>query len=305
MNAIRLYTLGDPAGLVYEQLEPPRPGKGEALIRVYAAAITRGELDWPADRLPAIPSYEFSGVVVALDPDLKDISIGESVYALSPFNRNGAAAGYISIPGELLAPKPRKLGHVQSAAIPLAALTAWQGLFEHGDLAKDQRILIHGATGGVGSFAVQLAHQRGAHVIGTVSTMNVEIARELGADEVIDHTKTRFEEIIEPVDLVFDTVGGDRQERSLSVVRPGGRLLSVATEPSQESAAARGISAVYFVVTPNREQLIEIANLVDRGDLYPLIAEVFPLTDARKAFERSLINPKAGKIVLSIYDEQD
>jgi NADPH:quinone reductase-like Zn-dependent oxidoreductase len=156
----------------------------------------------------------------------------------------------------------------------------------------------------VGGFAVQLAHQRGAYVIGTVSTMNIGAARKLGADEVIDYTTTRFEQVIEQVDLVFDTVGGERLERSPSVVRPGGRLVSIAAEPPRERAAARGISAAYFVVAPNREQLVELARLVDSGNLQPTIDEVFPLAEARKAFERSLGDHRAGKIVLRIAGEQ-
>ena len=305
MNAIRLQSAAGPSGLVYEQIQTPRPGKGEALIRVFAASITRDELDWPVNRLPAIPSYEFSGVVVAIGPNAENIPVREEVYALGPFDRDGAAADYTVISNEFLAPKPKTLDHMHSASIPLAALTAWQGLFEHGQLTKGQRVLIHGATGGVGNFAVQLAHQRGAHVFGTVSTMNIEAARKLGVDEVIDNTATRFEDVVHDVDLVFDTVGGDRLERSLSAVRPGGRLVSVAAEPSHESGAVRGITAVYFVVAPNRKQLMEIGKLVDRGDLHPTIGEVFPLIDARKAFERSLTAHKAGKIILRIEDAQN
>lgn len=300
MNAVRLHASGDPAGLVYEQIERPHPDKGEALVRVHAAAITRGELDWPTDRLPAIPSYEFSGVVASLGSDVEDFEVGDFVYALSPFDRDGAAAEYIVVPVECLAPRPKNLDHIQSAAIPLAALGAWQGLFDHGQLAKGQRVLIHGAAGGVGSYAVQLAHHRGAYVIGTLSTRDVELVRKLGADEVIDYTRTAFEEAIAPVDLVFDTAGGKRLERSIFVIRPGGRLVSVAVEPSQEAAADRDINAVYFVVEPNREQLIEIGKLADSGNLQSIISEVFPIADARRAFERSLTAHKAGKIVLRI-----
>lgn len=264
------------------------------LVRVYACAITRGELEWPADRLPAIPSYEFSGVVAAFGPDVDGAAIGEPVYTLSGFDRDGAAADYTVVPKEFLAPKPRTLGHVESAAIPLAALAAWQALFDHGNLMDGERVLIHGAAGGVGGFAVQLARGRGAHVIGTASTNNVEIARELGADQVIDHARTRFEDVVDPVDLVFDTVGGETLERSLAMVRRGGRLVSIATEPSQERAAERGITTVYFIVEPNREQLVQIAKLADNGDLRPAIDEVFPLADARTAFERSLGGNRRG-----------
>jgi NADPH:quinone reductase-like Zn-dependent oxidoreductase len=296
MLAVRLHAPGDPARLVAEQLPTPRPGAGEALVRVHAAAITRNELAWPADRFPAIPSYEFSGVVAAVGPGVEQVRVGEAVYALGDFGRDGAAADYTVVDAGLLAPKPRTLDHLQSAAIPLAGLGAWQGLFEHGRLVAGQRVLIHGAAGGVGAFAVQLAHWRGAHVVGTASTANLETARALGADQVLDHTTTRFEDAVEPVDLVFDTAGGDRLERSPAVLRPGGRLVSVAEEPPD----AAGITASYFVVAPNRRQLVELAEAADRGELRPLIDQVFPLGDARQAFERSLGNHRPGKIVLRV-----
>jgi NADPH:quinone reductase-like Zn-dependent oxidoreductase len=296
MLAVRLHAPGDPARLVAEQLPTPRPGAGEALVRVHAAAITRNELAWPADRLPAIPSYEFSGVVAAVGPGVEQVRVGEAVYALGDFGRDGAAADYTVVDAGLLAPKPRTLDHLQSAAIPLAGLSAWQGLFEHGRLAAGQRVLIHGAAGGIGAFAVQLAHWRGAHVVGTASTANLETARALGADQVLDHTTTRFEDAVEPVDVVFDTAGGDRLERSPAVLRPGGRLVSLAEEPPD----AAGITASYFVVAPNRRQLVELAEAADRGELRPVIDQVFPLGDARQAFERSLGNHRPGKIVLLV-----
>ncbi len=304
MHAVRLHAPGGVASLVYEQVETPRPKAGEALVRIYAAAITRGELDWPVDRLPAIPSYEFSGVVVALGPDAGDLPIGEPVYALCGFDRDGAAAEYATVPALFLAPKPRTLGYLECAVIPLAALSAWQGLFDHGHLQPGQRVLIHGAAGGVGSYAVQLARHRGAQVIGTASTLNVQAARELGADQVVDHTRTRFEDIVEPVDLVFDTAGGDRLQRSPAVLRAGGRLVSVAEEPPHERAAASGISAVYFVVQPSRDQLVQLARLVDSGDLRPTIDQVFPLADARRAFQISLGEHGPGKIVLRVVDDK-
>jgi NADPH:quinone reductase-like Zn-dependent oxidoreductase len=296
MRAIRQHPPGGPASLVYEEVDAPEPGPGEALVRVHAAAITRDELDWTADRLPAIPSFELSGVVDSVAAGLEGVAVGDEVYAYIDYRRDGAAAELALTNAGVLAPKPRTIGHVESAAIPLSALSAWQGLFDHGGLAEGQRVLIHGAAGGVGHFAVQLARARGAHVIATASAQNVETARGLGADQVVDHTAARFEDAVEPVDLVFDTAGGERLERSPAVVRPGGRLVSVAEEPPQ----APEIASVYFVVEPNREQLIEIAALVDRGELRPSIDEVFPLADARRAFERSLGESRRGKIVLRV-----
>jgi NADPH:quinone reductase-like Zn-dependent oxidoreductase len=295
MRAIRQHAPGGAAGLVYEQIETPRPGPGEALVRVHAAAITRDELDWTAERLPATPSFELSGVV---EQGSDDASVGDAVYALLDFDREGAAAEYAIVRSEFLAPKPSTIGHLESAAVPLAALSAWQGLFDHGRLTAGERVLIHGAAGGVGHFAVQLARAHGAHVTATASSANVEAARELGADEVVDHTSVRFEDVVEPVDLVFDTAGGERLVRSPAVVRPGGRIVSVAEEPAQSPE----LMALYFVVEPNREQLIEIARLVDSGDLRPTIDEAFPLADARRAFERSLGANRRGKIVLRVAD---
>ena len=299
MWAIRLHAPNGPSALAFERIETPRPEPGEALVRVHAAAITRDELGWPTDRLPATPSYELSGVVSAVAPDVEAVSVGEPVWALTGFDRDGAAAEYIVVAAGLLAPKPRTLDHEASAAVPLAALSAWQGLFDHGGLEEGQRVLIHGAAGGVGHLATQLAHRRGASVIGTASAASLEAARSFGADEVIDPAEVRFEDSVEPVDLVFDTVGGELLERSPAVIRPGGRLVSVAEEPPR-IAPERGIDATYFVVEPNREQLVELGRLIDAGDLRPAIDSVFPLSDAIAAFERSLASGKRGKVVLRV-----
>jgi NADPH:quinone reductase-like Zn-dependent oxidoreductase len=295
MRAIRLHSPGGLSRLVAESVDTPSPGSGEALVRVRAAAITRDELDWPADRLPATPSYELSGVVAAVGPGVDDLPVGNPVYALADFERDGAAAEYAVVDAELLAPKPQALSHVESAAFPLAALSAWQGLFDHGKLAPGERVLVHGAAGGVGSFAVQLARHRGAHVIGTSLASGVDTARELGAAQVVDNTSARFEEAVDPVDLVFDTAGGELLERSPAILRDGGRLVSVAEEPSGEG--------VYFIVEPNREQLVEIGRLADGGELRALVDSVFPLGEAREAFERSMQPGKRGKVVLRVVDD--
>jgi NADPH:quinone reductase-like Zn-dependent oxidoreductase len=296
MNAIRLHPPGGLDRLVHERIDTPSPGPGETLVHVHAAAITRNELDWPADRLPAIPSYELSGVVAATAPDVDDLTVGDAVYALADFERDGVAAEYAVVAAALLAAKSQALDHVESAAVPLAALSAWQGLFDHGGLAPGERVLVHGAAGGVGSFAVQLARYRGAYVIGTASTSGVEIARELGADEVVDNSKIRFEQAVERVDLVFDTAGGELLERSPMILRDGGRLVTVAEQPSGEG--------VYFIVEPNREQLVEIGRLADAGKLRSLVDSVYPLGEAHAAFERSMRPGKRGKVVLRVVDEE-
>jgi NADPH:quinone reductase-like Zn-dependent oxidoreductase len=296
MNAIRLHPPGGLDRLVEERIDTPSAGPGETLVHIHAAAITRNELDWPADRLPAIPSYELSGVVAATAPDVDGLTVGDAVYGLADFERDGAAAEYAVVAAALLAPKPEALDHVESAAVPLAALSAWQGLFDHGRLAPGERVLIHGAAGGVGSFAVQLARYRGAYVIGTASTSGVEAVRELGADEVVDTSKVRFEDAADAVDLVFDTAGGELLERSPMILRDGGRLVTVAEEPSGEG--------VYFIVEPNREHLVEIGRLADAGELRSLVDSVFPLGEARAAFERSMQPGKRGKVVLRVADEE-
>ena len=301
MWAIRLHGAGGPEALVLERIRTPEPGAGEALVRVHAAAITPDELTWPTDRLPATPSYELSGEVVAVGPDVDALAVGDPVWALADFDRDGAAAEYVVVRAAILAPKPTTLGHEESAAVPLSALSAWQGLFDHGALEEGQRVLIHGAAGGVGHLATQLARRRGAYVIGTASPSSAELARGFGADEVLDATNGRFEDSLEPVDVVFDTVGGDLLQRSLAVIRPGGRLVSVAEEPP-DVGPDRKIETTYFVVEPNRDQLVELAAIVDAGELRPAIDSVFPLSDARAAFERSLASGKRGKVILRVVD---
>jgi NADPH:quinone reductase-like Zn-dependent oxidoreductase len=213
------------------------------------------------------------------------------VFALTPFDRDGVAADYTVLPAELLVPSPRALGDAESAAIPLPALTAWQGLFDHGRLRADERALIHGASGVVGGFAVQLARARGAHVIGTASAANLGLVRQLGAHKAID-AATPFEDALEPVDLVFDTAGGERLRRSAAVLSPDGRLVSVAEEPPD--------GGVYFIVEPNREQLTSIARRADAGELRPPSLDIFPLTSAREAFTRSLERGRPHKVVLDV-----
>jgi len=294
MHAVRLHPPGGLESLAIEEIEVPRPGPREALVQVHAAAITRDELEWAVDRLPAVPSYELSGVVAAVGSNIEAPEVGDAVFALTPFDREGVAAEYAVVPAIHLAPKPTSLGHSETAALPLAGLSAWQGLFVHGGLEAGQRVLIHGAAGGVGHLATQLARWRGAHVIGTATGAGVEAARGFGADEVIDRARTRFEDVVEPVDLVFDTVGGDVLARAEAVLRKGGRLVSVAEEPPG------GVTGTYFVVEPDREQLVDLARLVDEGAVRPAIDSVFQLADAAKAFERVMASGKRGKVVLEI-----
>jgi NADPH:quinone reductase-like Zn-dependent oxidoreductase len=296
MRAVVLHAAGGPEQLGLEQVTIPAPGPGEALVRVHAAALTRDELEWPVDRLPAIPSYELSGVVAELGPGVDRLAVGDHVYGMTAFDRDGVAADYAAINAELLAPKPRALSHPEAAAVPLAALSAWQGLFEHGGLAAGERVLIHGATGGVGQFATPLASRHGAHVTATTSARDVERARELGADVVIDRTARAWDASLEPFDLVFDTAGGERLRSSPGVLRDGGRLVSVAEEPPEAS----GIRSVYFVVEPNPGQLEQLSGLLDDGMPPPAVDSLFTLDDAVRAFERSMAPDKQGKVVLEV-----
>ena len=301
MRALRLHALGDPDALVVESIARPKPAADELLVRVVAAAITRDELEWPEGRLPAIPSYEFSGIVVALGPHADAGALAKEVYALSSFESDGAAAEYIAVPQGIVAPKPHRLSHIETAALPLATLSAWQGLFEHGKLTEGQRVLIHG-VGGVGAFAVQLARVRNAYVVATTSAAQAATARKLGVDEVIDTATDALGKTIEPVDLVFDTAGGERLERAPEAVKAGGRIVSVATEPPPYPNRP-DIDSRFFIVESNSEQLVEIATLVDEGKLQPVIDKVFPLIEARRAFER-LTNPAhRGKLVLRVSED--
>lgn len=292
MGAIRLHTPGI-EGLQLETIETPSPRLGEALVEVHAAAITRDELEWPLDRLPAVPSYELSGVVAAVADDVTAVSVGDEVFGLMPFERNGVAAQFAAVPAAVLASKPSTLSHVESAAVPLPGLSAWQGLFNHGGLEPGERVLIHGAVGGVGQFATQLARWRGAHVLATSSPQAFEMARALGAHDVFDGRRGLDE--VGHVDLIFDTVGGELLELAPTLLANDGRLVSVAEEPPGEGT--------YFVVEPHREQLIELARLVDGGELRVAIDSTFALSEAAAAFERTLASGKRGKVVIRIAGE--
>ncbi len=311
MKAVRLRKVGGPEQLVYEDAPTPQLGSGDALIRVHATGITPAELTWAetyrncdgSERLPAIPGHEVSGVVDSVAHGVTDVSIGDAVYALTSFCRDGAAAEYVAVRAADLAPKPQTLNFVQAAAVPLSALTVWQAFFDHARLAPGQRVLIHGAAGGVGGFAVQIARWHGAYAIGTASTENRDFLLGLGANEVIDYQHVQFEEAVHDVNVVLDTIGGGTRERSWEVLKPGGILVSL-PEPIPESEAAahdkRSRRGVFFVVRPDREQLGQIARLIDSGAVHPVIAQTVPLAEAREAFERGVAGHTRGKLVLAV-----
>ena len=294
MPALRVHDLGDPGQVRVETLPVPVPADDELLIRVRAAAVTRDELTWPEDRLPATPCYEVSGEVVALGASASAFGIGDEVYGMALFDRDGAASEYFAAPERIFARKPANLDHAASAAVPLPALSAWQALFDHGLLESGQRVLVHGATGAVGHVAIQLARRAGAYVIATASAANLEAAREAGADEVVDRA-TPYETSVQSVDLVFDAAGGDAAQRSAGLVRPGGRLVSIISEPGETS----GITTLFFIVEPNREQLDQVTELVQAGGLTLVPHEEFPFDEATAAFEASLDRTHRGKVVFS------
>jgi NADPH:quinone reductase-like Zn-dependent oxidoreductase len=308
MKALRLHKRGGPEQIVYEDAPKPMIRSSDALIRVIATGITPAELGWDptyktkegADRLPIIPTHELCGVVTEIGEDVRGLRVGQEVYGLTSFWRDGCAAEYVAVEADGLAPKPQSLDAIKSAALPLSALTAWQAFFEHANLLSGQRVLIHGAAGGVGAFAVQIARWAGAHVIATASAQNVAFVKELGAHEVIDYTKVHFEEAMGPVDLVLDTIGGGTRHHSWHVLKMTGLLISLAGPVSEEELVKTRRRGLFFIVSPNREQLIEIARLADTGVITPTIAKVFPLEKGREAFEYALSGHMRGKVILQV-----
>jgi NADPH:quinone reductase-like Zn-dependent oxidoreductase len=290
-------------GLVYEDAPDPKPAIGDVLVQVRAASFTPTELMWPLatdraghDRGWRIPAHEGSGVVVALGYGTAGVSVGDEVYGLIDGYRDGWAADVVAIEARSVAPKPATLDFVEAAAIPQAALTSWQALFDHGHLESGQTVVIHGAGGGVGSIGVELARWAGAHVIGTGRASARQRVLELGADEFVDVERDDWPTTIGPVDLVYDIIGGDVLAQSPAIVKPGGALVSVMGEPP---TGRKDIRTVGFVRDPNGAQLREIARLVDQGTLHPQVSKVYPLADAQEAFRAKSTEHIPGKVVLT------
>ncbi|MHB1307356.1 MAG: NADP-dependent oxidoreductase [Limisphaerales bacterium] len=308
MKAVSIYSHGGPEVLVHEDVPRPRARLGEVQIRVHAAGVN--PVDWKIreghlkDMLqhsfPLVMGWDVSGVVEGVGSGVGRLKVGDEVFSRPDILRDGAYAEYVIVKESEVALKPYSLDHLHAAAIPLAGLTAWQALFDTARLASGQRVLIHAAAGGVGTFAVQLAKWKGAHVIGTASVGNHELLRQLGADELIDYRNARFEEAVGEVDVVFDTVGGDTQERSWKVLKPGGILVSIVAPPSKELAAAHEARQAFVFVQPNAEQLGELAKLAESGKLEAVVETVLPLSEARKAQELSQAGHTRGKIVLKV-----
>lgn len=305
MKAVRIHKFGGPDVLQFEDVPRPEPGTHQVLVRVHAVGVN--PVDWKIREgnfgkipLPSIMGSDFSGEIEALGPDVTEFRVGEMVFG-SVADESGSYAQYALAPVAHIVEKPKEIDHVQAAAMPVPSMTAWQALFDHANLAAGQKVLIHAAAGGVGSFAVQFAKWKGAHVIGTASGGNAELVRSFGVDEFIDYRTTRFEEVVRDADVVFDTIGGDTQERSWKVLKKGGVLVSIVQPPSAEAASAHGVRGIFVREDATRnEELTQIAKLVANGQIKVNVETILPLAEARKAQELSQSGHAHGKIVLTV-----
>jgi len=309
MKAVRVHNYGGPEVLRFEDAPRPTPGSGELLVRVHAVSVN--PIDWKVRagdmkdyiplHLPFIPGWDVSGVVEAVGAGVTKFKKGDEVYARPDVTQHGGAyAEYAVVKETQTALKPKSVDYVHAATVPVAAVTAWRALFDTAGLKKGQKVLIHGAAGGVGSFAVQLAKWKGAHVIGTASAKNQSFLRELGVDEAIDYAKTRFEDVVHDADVVLDPIGGDTQSRSWKVLKKGGFLVSIVAQPSTEEATKHGVRSALINAQADTSVLSEIAKLIDSGKLKPIVETVLPLSEARKAHELNEGGHARGKIVLKV-----
>lgn len=312
MRAVSFDNFGDESVLQLREHPDPVPGKGEILIRVMAAGVN--PVDWKIregllktrmpHQFPIIPGWDVAGKVEKLGPGCRRFKKGAAVYAYArkPVIKDGCYAEYVVLPEKNVALMPKSMDFKQAATVPLAALTAWQSLFDAAGLEKGQTVLIHAAAGGVGGFAVQLAKWKGARVIATASAKNHEYVRSLGADEVIDYTQSDFVEAVRAlapkgVDVAYDTVGEEVQIRSLQTVRKGGTLVTILA-PTPEVQSARGVHLKYVFVAPNAAQLARLAKLIDSGRVKTHIAAEFPLDQAAEAQRMIRSGHTRGKIVI-------
>jgi NADPH:quinone reductase-like Zn-dependent oxidoreductase len=308
MKAIRIHNYGGSEVLQYEDAPRPKPQAGEVLVRVHAAGVN--PIDWKVregymkdfwpHKFPLILGWDLSGVVKELARGVSQFKIGDEVYSLPDPTHNGAYADYIVVRESELALKPNSLHHIRAAAVPLAALTAWQSLFDTAQLQPGQRVLIHAGSGGVGHFAVQLAKWKGAYVFATASTKNQDLLHKLGVDKPIDYTTHRFEDVARNIDIVLDTIGAETQERSWSILKKGGVLVSLVQPPSEQKAKDLGVRVALLSAQPSGEQLAEIAKIIDSGKLAPVIDRIFPLSETRRAHALSQSGHTHGKIVLRV-----
>ncbi len=308
MKAIRIHEFGGPEVLKYEDAPQPMPAADEVLIKVHASGVNPIDFKIRAGHaqgkfpinFPLIPGWDVSGEIEEVGSEVLIFRIGDEVYSRPDPTRNGTYAEYVVVKADQVNAKPKSIDHDKAAAVPLAGLTAWQGLFTHGQLKAGQKVLIHGASGGVGTYAVQFAKWKGAYVIGTASEDNIDFLYQLGADDVIDYNNERFEEEVKDVDLVFDLIGGDTQKRSLNVLKSGGRLITTVAPESAEEAKNQNIHLENFMAQSLPGDLQQIADLIDSGKIKPVISEIMPLKDAAEAQKKSEDGHTRGKIVLRV-----
>jgi NADPH:quinone reductase-like Zn-dependent oxidoreductase len=310
MKAIRIHRFGGPEVLSCDTVPRPQAGTGKVLVKIKAAGVN--PIDWKIrdgfvkelfkDRLPMIPGVDMAGIVESTGDGVRDFRKGDAVYGFLGSLDGGTYAEYVAANSEALAPMPRKLDFVQAAAIPLAAIVGWQTLFDDANLQPGQTVLIHGASGGVGHMAVQLAKWRGARVIGTASARNADFLKSIGCDRVIDYRMQRFEDVVDNIDVVLDTQAGDTQRRSYQVLKKGGIMISTLGIDDPELAAKYGVRARSFMAQPDGSELRQIARLVDEGKVRPEVSTVMPLKDAAKAHKLSETQHVRGKIVLKVSD---
>jgi NADPH:quinone reductase-like Zn-dependent oxidoreductase len=308
MKSVRLHEYGGPEVLRYEDAPIPQLAPDEVLIEVHASSVN--PVDWVMREgyfqaflpltFPATLGRDVAGVVQAVGAEVTTFRPGDAVFAWVDVSRPGAHAEYIAVAADQVRPKPSSLDYFHAAAVPHAGLAAWQILFDIADLSAGQTVLIHAAAGGVGTFAVQLAKWKGARVIGTASARNLDFLRRLGVDEAIDYTSTPFETVARDVDVVIDTEGGETQQRSWQVLRPGGILVGMVSPPSEDEAVARGVRHHYFALRADPDALGKLGELIDAGHVKPIVTTVLPLSEARWAFDFSQSRHTRGKIVLSV-----
>jgi NADPH:quinone reductase-like Zn-dependent oxidoreductase len=293
------------SGYVEQEGPQPKPGRGELLVRVFAAGLIPTERIWyptthlksGAPREGAIPSHEFSGVVAAAGDNTGQFAGGQEVFGMNDWFAEGAMAEYCVAPATAVAPKPRNLTHEEAASVPISALTAWQGLIERARLQPGERVLVHGGAGAVGAYAIQIARLHGARVIATASASSTAFVERLGAQQVIDRS-TRFESALAPVDIVFDTVGGDVLQRSWTIIKPRGRVVTIPA--SEENSSDPRVRDAFFVVEPNAWQLSLIAGLLESRQLRPCVDAVIPLSQAPDAYAGKVLRQHRGKVVVTV-----
>lgn len=307
MKAVRVHRFGGINAIEYEEVAVPAPGPGQVLVRVRAAGV--GPWDaWVREGKSALPQplpltlgSDLSGVVEGVGPGVEEFHPGDEVFGVTNARFTGAQAEYAVAEAGMLARKPRRLTHLEAASSPVVASTAWQMVWDHGAVGPAKVVLVHGAAGNVGAYAVQLAKRAGARVFATVRPGDADRVRALGADRVIDADAGRFEEAAGRVDVVLDTLGGAMQTRSWDVLAPGGILVSSVSQPDQQEAARRGLRGLFFLVAVTTAGLGRIADLFDAGRLLANVGEVLPLAEARRAHAMLAGLPhKPGKIVLEV-----